>query len=519
VKRGWPIGLFSGGILAIALAGGCGQKPPGQLEFAHATPAPAPLTTKVSPGDPTNPAVISGWEPLVKISSLNAIPTESTTNTVRVLGKVLDEQPGEFIALNDGTGTILAETHQATLPPVNELADLSGQPFADGYAVSLKNAVARLVTSRSGTNQDDTTPPVPPAGLPLLTKIWMIRDLPAEKAAWHYPVRLRAVVTVNAHYQGYFFAQDDSAGITVRLPEISTGLNPGDLVDIQGVSDPGGFSPIVLASNVTVAGSAPLPAARPETLFQLATGQDGSQWIEVRGVIRSVTYNPTNELAQLNLKDLSGTITVNVRADHEPLELLDAIVRIRGACGSKANEKREFVASTLWASSLAEVQIEEPGLADPLSQPVQPIASLNQFHPRQTLQHRLNIAGVVTLVDEEFFFIQDTDSGVRVQAATGEKVKPGDYVMAAGYPGLGDYGNLLQNAVFKVIGHRSVPVPLPITVENPLDPRLHDRWVQVRARFLHYNKIGPVDVLTLQLGNRIFDARFIAPVSLRMKTL
>jgi PAS domain S-box-containing protein len=519
VRYGKPIGLFSGGILAIAVAGGCDQKPTRQMELAHVTSAPAPLTNKVFPGNTTSPAAISDLEPLFNIRSLNDRPTESTNHTVRVQGKVLDEQSGEFIVINDGTGTILAETHQAALPPVNELADLSGQPFSDGYAVSLKNATARLVTHRNGTNQDNAMSLLPPASLPQLTKVWMVRDLPAEKAAWHYPVRLRAVVTVNAHYKDYFFAQDDSAGITVRVPEISAGLNPGDLVDISGVSDPGGYSPIVLASNVTVIGSAPLPEARAETLFQLATGQDGSQWIEVRGVIRSATYNPTNGMAQLNLKDLSGAINVNVRADHEPLELLDAIVRIRGACGSKANEKREFVASELWASSLAEVQIEEPGLTDPLSQPAQPIASLNQFHPRQTLQHRLNVAGVVTLVDEEFFFIQDPDSGVRVQVATEGKVKPGDYVIAAGYPSLGEYGNLLQNAVFKVIGHRPVPAPLPLSTKNPLDPQLHDRWVQVQARFLHYSKIGSVDVLTLQLGNRIFDARFIAPVSMRMKTL
>ena len=84
------------------------------------------------------------------------------------------------------------------------------------------------------------------------------------------------------------------------MPGISASLHPGDLVNIEGVSDPGNYSPILLASNATVIGTAPLPEAQPATLFQLATGQEGSQWIEVRGVVRSVAF--TNGLAQLGLR-------------------------------------------------------------------------------------------------------------------------------------------------------------------------------------------------------------------------
>ena len=439
---------------------------------------------------------------------------------VRIRGTVLDEQPGEYIVVRDETGTILAETHQAILPKVKERVDLQGQPVLDGDSVSLKNAVAISLATGGSTNSEETIASVKPANLPLLTKVWEIRDLPAEKAAWHYPVRLRAVVTVNTKASHYFFAQDDSAGISVLTDGISTNLNPGDLVNIEGASDPGSFSPIVLASNVTVLGPAPLPVAQPETLFQLETGQNGSQWIEVRGVVRSMTL--TNGMALLNLRDLSGMIPVKVPADREPTNLLDAIVRIRGACGSESNEKRQFTGLTMWVSSLAEVQIEEPGISDPLIQPAQSVVTLDQFHPRQTLQHRTTIAGIATLVDTNlnFFFIQDVDSGVRVETTGNRQLKPGDYVIASGYPDLGSYGNLLRDAVFKVVGsHRQMPPPQQVTREKTVDPQLHDRWVQVEARFLHYSKIGDVDVLSLQIGNRIFDARFIAPVSARIKNL
>lgn len=431
---------------------------------------------------------------------------------------VLDEQPGGFIVVYDGTGTVFAETHQTILPKIKTQVELLGQPMSDGYLVSLKNTTASLLASDTATNNEES---IQPEKLPLLTKAWAVRDLSPEKAAWHYPVRLHAVVTVNTKSNRYFFAQDDSAGITVLMPEIPANLNPGDAIIIEGVSHPGGFSPIVLASNVTVTGTSPLPEAQPETLFQLATGADGSQWIEVRGVVHSTDYTSSNGLAHLSLRDINGMIRVNVPATRDPVQLQDATVRIRGACGSRANEKRQFVGFEMWASSLDEVQIEEPGVPDPLALPAQPIASLDQFHPRQTLQHRVCIGGNATLVDTNlnFFFLQDADSGVRVQANPKDQVKPGDYVIASGYPGLGDYGYLLDDASFKVISHRQMPTPKSLTSETILDPQLHDQWVQAEARFLHFSKIGTVDVLTLQVGNRIFDARFITPVSSRIKNL
>ena len=488
------------------------QAPPASPALASLPGADAPAE---KPAD-LPPALNS--VPLRSIASLKRSATSGDHKPwVRVSGTVLDERPGEYIVVHDDTGTLFAETRQLILPQLKQRVDVLGQPVSDGYSVSLQNATAIDLATNPSVSSAASASVDQPTKLPLLTKAWEIRDLPAEKVAWHYPVRLRAVVTVNTKLGRWIFVQDDSAGISVLLNTIGTNLNPGDLVNLEGVSDPGGFSPIVVASNVTVIGSAPLPEPQPETLFQLATGQYGSQWIEVRGVVRSMSCS--NGLSKLNLNDASGVITVNIPSTNKPAYLLDATVRIRGACGSKSNNKRQFVNCELWASSLADVQVEEPGEADPLSLPVKPIASMSQFHPRQTLQHRINFAGVVTYADPDFFFIQDADTGVRVNAEVNGRLHPGDYVMVAGYPGLGDYGYLLQDSVFKVVSHRSMPAPKTIATEKPLDPQLHDLWVQVNARFLRYSKIGAVDVLTLQVGNRVFDARTLTPVSSRIKNL
>jgi len=518
VKPGSAIQSFASFFLTAVVLTGCNQKP---AESTDTSIANHPLSVVIA-GSPASHATdlpAAANPPLRTILSLKQAAPAAENARVRIQGTVLDERPGEFIVVYDGTGTVFAETHQAALPPVKELAEVSGRPVSDGYSFSLQDAAVSSLNAGGFSSNNLAATALKPAQLPLLTKIWEIRDLPPEKAAWKYPVQLHAVVTVNAHHKNFFCAQDDSAGITVWMPDNPTNLFPGDVVDIEGFSDPGGYSPIVLGTNVTVVGKTSLPEARPETLYQLATGQDDSQWIEVRGVVRSVSYPNTNCFARLLLNDSSGMMFVNVPTAEAPVNLLDAIVRIRGACGSLANDQRQSTGFEMWASGLDAVHVEELGATDPLSRPAQTIASLGQFHPRQTLQHRINLAGVVTYAEADFFFIQDAVTGVRVEAPVNEALKPGDYVMASGYPGLGNYGYLLSDAIFKVISHRPIPAPRSIPVESPLNPQLHDLWVQIKARFLRHSKIGAVDVLTLQTGNRIFDARFTQPVSPRINNL
>jgi PAS domain S-box-containing protein len=450
--------------------------------------------------------------PVRTISSLRSeAGAVGSNSTVRIQGTVLDGRLGEYIVVRDETGTIFAETRLTLVPKSQERVEVWGTPVWEGSLVRLENALFRPLESN-----EPAIPAAPrrekPAQLPVLTKASEIRDLSAEQAAWHYPVRLQAVVTVNPRIGRYFFVHDSTTGIAVLMNEVPKDVKPGDIVDIEGVSDPAGFAPVILGSNVTVVGTAPLPEPRQETLFQLATGQDGSQWIEVRGVVRSVAHR--DGVARLQISDLTGTLTVLVPASQEPTNLLDSIVRIRGACGSRSNAKRQFTGFQMWASSLDEVQIEDAGAADPFSLPAQPVANLSQFRPRQTLQRRINIAGVVTACERgKSFFLEDGEEGVQVMTSPPDELKPGDYVMVAGYPALGEYGHVLRDAVFRVLNHGDVPEPQALMAERALDPRLHHKWIQIKARLSNATKIGSREVLTLQLGENIFEAHCLVPLA------
>jgi PAS domain S-box-containing protein len=363
----------------------------------------------------------------------------------------------------------------------------------------------RAVSPAQNTNK-------PPGQLPLLTKALEVRRLTPEQAAWKYPVRLRGVVTLCSLQHGRIYVQDDTSGayLFVRKNASLPDMKTGDLVEVEGVSDPGGFAPIVLPTKVTVIGTGPLPEPLHPTSFQLASGQYNGLWVEAHGVVHSLSCD--TGLLQLKLDDPAGTFFINIPTTSEPTNLLDAVVRIAGVCGVTHNTNRQITGSSIWSPSLDYVHIEEAAAADPLSLPEQSILSLSQFRPVGTLERRMKIAGIVTLcLPGQSFFVQDASDAIQVLPTQKSNIKAGDKVVVAGYSSLGDYSYVLRDAIFRVEGQGPIPEPKIVRKEFPLDPDLNNRWVRMDARLLNIGWIDRVQVLTLQAPGRVVEAHCFAP--------
>jgi len=120
-----------------------------------------------------------------------------------------------------------------------------------------------------------------------------IRALSREDAAKALPVKLTGVVT----YQGWenFVIHDGQASIFAdfrfskakglwqgQFPNIEE-LAPGAGVEIEGVTDPGGFSPMVLVTRYRRIGAQTIPPPLRPALEKLLSGSANSQWVEVEG--------------------------------------------------------------------------------------------------------------------------------------------------------------------------------------------------------------------------------------------
>ena len=90
-----------------------------------------------------------------------------------------------------------------------------------------------------------------------------------------------------------FFLQDGTAGISVDRAEHGLKLTPGLRVTVHGVTDAGSFAPIVRATAIEVLGQGRMPFAPLRTSADLKWGAQDSQYLAVRGVIRSAEVKPT----------------------------------------------------------------------------------------------------------------------------------------------------------------------------------------------------------------------------------
>ncbi|HEX8309811.1 MAG TPA: hypothetical protein VF614_00745, partial [Chthoniobacteraceae bacterium] len=96
-----------------------------------------------------------------------------------------------------------------------------------------------------------------------VSSIAEIRQLSPEEAAEGRPVRVRGVVTYHEPAWYLSFVQDASGGIYIA--NISAKLRAGELVEITGVTGPGGGAGRIItglnntAPSVRVLGTAPFP--------------------------------------------------------------------------------------------------------------------------------------------------------------------------------------------------------------------------------------------------------------------
>lgn len=490
----------------LASAAGCltplGQAAPNRSVSIAPTLAKAPAAIEANRED----------LPVRTIASLTGEwgnKQSGTNERVHVRGAILDQRVGEYIVVRDETGTILAESSEALGLKMQTVVDVWGVLGRDLNRVSLQQATYR-VTESADAGAANGAAPQKPADLPVLTRASQVRELSATQAGWEYPIKLRGVVTLWSR-PTRTYVEDDSAGIYVRMRGVRANVKTGDVVEIEGTSNPGWFTPVVVARKVQVVGTAPFPEPQPVSLFQMATGQYDSQWVEAYAVVREA--HTADGVLGLKLSDRDGTFMANIPADINPTNLIDSVIRIRGVCVSLFNNKRQITGVEMWAPSTSVIQTVEPA-ADPFRLPTQPIISLSQLHVRTVLQRRVKVAGTVTAYEVgKSFFVQDTDDGIQVFPSEKTNVRPGDRVEVAGYPTLGNYGTVLRDAVFRVTGSGALPRPRRLVEEAPLDPQLNNLLVEAVAQVANEPETDPEPVLPLQIGNTIFKAHVLPPLT------
>jgi len=366
---------------------------------------------------------------------------------------------------------------------------------------------------------------------PELTTVRQIRALTPDQAAKARPVRLRGVVTALSGHNNWFFFQDATAGISIeRIIDLPL-VQAGQQVELRGVTGPGQFAPIVTASQVTILGKGTLPPAQVTRLDLLLGGRQDSQWLAVRGIVRSAAIKQIwdHSVLMLNL-DLGQGYLVSARvanftgADWKRLPA--STVTVRGVCGTVFNGRRQFVGLRLFVPSLSDIKLERPAPADPFNLPLRSLAALSQFGDQGGVAQRIKVLGIVTFDPlGQGFYIQDGLQGVFVNSDQESSLAVGSQVEVVGYPAAGHYAPILEDAVFRVVGPAQPLAGLPETaarmvlvddggfLQAPYDALL----VQLKGRLIEQVPGTFEDLLLLEDGGTIFTARL--PLSGKKRTV
>ncbi len=341
-----------------------------------------------------------------------------------------------------------------------------------------------------------------------LTTAAAIRNLSPEQSGRKTPCKVQGTVTCSSAQGLLLFIQDATAGVYVY----SEGTYPpqGSKVEVIGFVDRGLFSPIIIAKEVRVLGTAALPPALPVAMEKLASGRFDSQWVEIEGVV----VRQYEEWGNLVLVVASGSSRTTVRIlsyGPDSPNWVDARVQIQGVAGTAYNDRRQLTGFHLLTQTPKFIKVIEPAPADPFSAELRSSRSLMAFSPTGQTDHRARLRGVVTWAwPEHGFYLRDGDGEVKVFTHGTNSPKPGQVVDVSGFQVPTPLRPQLTEAVFRVTDDVQAVEPRFISAEDAARGTAEGQLVtiegtvlQVSERHTHHQ------ALLVSANGKVFRARYL----------
>src|SRR5258706_4898992 len=173
----------------------------------------------------------------------------------------------------------------------------------------------------------------------VLTNAVDVLSLTAEQAKQEISISITGIVTVaepTPNWNGKFFVQDATDGVFVNNTS-SRQPSVGDVVQVSGVSHPGGYAPDITKPRWEKLGTAPLPKPRPVSAERLMSGAEDGQRVEVSGIVRSAQKNASKLVLELASSGYRFRAFVPGTLKIDPDTLVGATVRVRGTPAASFN--------------------------------------------------------------------------------------------------------------------------------------------------------------------------------------
>lgn len=296
-------------------------------------------------------------------------------------------------------------------------------------------------------------------------------------------VRVRGIVTLAYSDNSAFAIQDDSWGIwatTFRLPEDAPeratrkGLRAGDVVEVSGTLDRGGYAPLILVDELLVVGHEPLPEPLAADLPRLFRGGDNCRRVAMEGVVRASRSDGRYDglILDVDARRIRARFSPDMPRD-KAADLIDATVRLIGVTAAVRNARGEFLCPSLSIGSATDIEVVEAAPGPPFAAPLIPLERIAQFSGAPLPRHRIRTRGTVSAaLPGKIVFLQATAGGLRVQVSAiydsspGDGIRPGDVVEVAGFLDMSRQIAGLAEAVVRRTGREQPPAPQSVTPDE-----------------------------------------------------
>ncbi len=353
--------------------------------------------------------------------------------------------------------------------------------------------------------------------LPVLMTATDINQMKREEAQRGYPVKIQGVVICVVSNRPAFIVQDATRAVYVVVDSaiISELPQVGCYLKVEGKTDKGSFAPIVRARGVDILGLGNLPEPLQPAWDQLMNGSLDDQWVELKGVVVSVSPIRPVGWMSARLRTQAGTLQVDFRmasANSGTLEHLEnALVRLRGCLFVSWDTETGQVRRGVIRMFVNDLMVDQSAPADLFSAPKKSAAELMLFDSQANAFQRVTMSGQIVHVRGLEHFMMDGTNGVRFLAREPLGLAAGDQVEVAGFPELSDAAPVLCEAWARKTGQSPLPQPKNLSLDNLIRTDNDSIRVRVAALLANVRWTPTNQVLEMQTGPWRFLARLNTP--------
>lgn len=441
--------------------------------------------------------------PLKQIWAGNTPP--DPVQRVRIQGLVESQLVGESLVISEGDQKLAIYTTQYTplakgdrIEAIGFVSERNGQYFLEQAQYRLtESSQAELITSA----QADVS-------LPTLKSLQQVLKLTREQARKHYPVKVRATVTHYDKHWKQLFIQDDNAGIYLSIGDSSFPVEAGEVVEVVGMTMPGGILSMIAPAKITPLGKTRLPTPITISYQQAIAGTYDSRRVKLVGTVQNLEESGGH--LQFELAGADGRFQCTIPGNwNSPFasNLINTVVAVSGICIVNVNSARMPASITLAINNERDLEILRPSPADEFAGEAQPIRDVLQFVSPDKAQQRIKIEGTVTLSRPgRELYIQDTSGAIRAQTSQTNNVAVGDDVEAVGFRTVEEFVPMLRNVDFRIKRQGLPPIARRLEPSMALNANNHGRLALIEGRLVHSVPKSIAPELLLEDGPLVFTA-------------